>query len=714
MSIATHTGDHVATAATAEAIQRFSASVFEPTDIVEVRILPQKRSTWHTAADLPKQAARLLKANGAGQNIYVGANPRRATGGTTADDVLLARCLFADFDGIDLDEARRRWEAAGLPEPTLIILSGRGVHCYWRLTESLVDLDEFTTLQKAIIVAVGGDPVIHDPPRIMRLPGFINRKEDKPPVPCSIVEADPERRYPLADLRGILAKHRAAQNGSHGATTGTARKSTNGDTLGRLAEAAQRYAAKVPGVAEGGRNAAAFSHAGHLAAFEVEGTGERLTVEQIANVLRGWNLKNSPPLLDAELCAAAASGTTNGTPRAPHVVKASRATTRPAINAHASAAPSSNGEAESDNEPRTFQTYSPAQLAALDLSTEFLIDGVLARRQPGLVAGVFKTLKTSIAADAALSIATATPFLGTFRVSTAARVLFMSAESGLKKLRDTFQRIATARGIEFSDIGPTLMTCPVVPMLGNILDHDALERTAKELEAEVIMIDPGYRAMAAIGNDAGNVFKVGALLSHVDEIAERTGTTILIVHHCGKHTAANFEAPELRHVSMSGFAEWARQWLLLGPRAAWTPDTGQHRLWFTYGGSEGHAGAWGLDVREGRHGDPGGQVWDTSLLSMEEVRMGTTDRREAAREEKRTIKADRDKRTIAAALIKTPEGNTIRGLRDATGINQGTIDRLLVDLETTKDVRRCTLVKGNNKQEHDGWQLVTDTTDTTG
>jgi len=185
-------------------LARFAACVFEPDDIVELRLLPSKKSTWSKAADLTAEVPRLNIANRNGQNIYAGANPRTHHGGTKATDVLLARCLFADFDDTTAaDEVRRRSQAAGLPGPTLLVDSGHGIHAWWRLSEPVSDMAEWSALQKALSRKLGSDKAIHDAPRIMRLPGFQNCKND-PPVPCRIITADFARRYPLEQYRTIL------------------------------------------------------------------------------------------------------------------------------------------------------------------------------------------------------------------------------------------------------------------------------------------------------------------------------------------------------------------------------------------------------------------------------------------------------------------------------------------------------------------------------
>ena len=123
-----------------------------------------------------------------GYNIYFGVNPRKHVGGTTKEDVALARCIFADFD--DKDDAMirpgdgcGRYEFvlnriidAGLPEPSMVVSSGGGIHCYWRLDDPITDAETFKTAQKQLIRVLQSDNSINDFPRIMRIPGFWNVK----------------------------------------------------------------------------------------------------------------------------------------------------------------------------------------------------------------------------------------------------------------------------------------------------------------------------------------------------------------------------------------------------------------------------------------------------------------------------------------------------------------------------------------------------------
>jgi len=102
-------------------------------------------------------------------------------------------------------------------------------------------------------------------------------------------------------------------------------KPSDGEMV-RLLEAAGLYVARADGASEGARNNVAFNLAGHLATFEVEGGGPRLTEGQILDLMRGWNLRNSPPLPEPELEKVVGSAMVNGTPRQVHVVMGPAAT----------------------------------------------------------------------------------------------------------------------------------------------------------------------------------------------------------------------------------------------------------------------------------------------------------------------------------------------------------------------------------------------------
>jgi len=270
-------------------LTRYTACVFEPTDMVEVRRLPSGKSTWYEAGELAKAAESLVQDNQQKQHIYIGANPRRLRGGTRSKDVVCARCLFVDFDGITAGEARDRWHNAGLPTPTITIASGHGVHAYWRLSEPVNDMDLWSNLQKRLIALLDSDAAIHDPARIMRLPGFTNHKE--PVAACRITDDDQARIYDLKYLMPLLysvitesdymAQYQAARSNT------TQSKKPFHNNISAL-KVAKLTAAKWPGVTKGGRNCKAFQNAAYL----LKNLG--LAEKQAWPILQRWNRKNRP------------------------------------------------------------------------------------------------------------------------------------------------------------------------------------------------------------------------------------------------------------------------------------------------------------------------------------------------------------------------------------------------------------------------------------
>jgi hypothetical protein len=91
-------------------------------------------------------------------------------------------------------------------------------------------------------------------------------------------------------------------------------RSSTAASRDNLLRRAQGYIAKADSATEGKRNHSAFSLAGHLAAFE-DG-GDRLTEGEVLALMSPWNLRNCPPLDEAELGRAVGSAMVNGTPRA--------------------------------------------------------------------------------------------------------------------------------------------------------------------------------------------------------------------------------------------------------------------------------------------------------------------------------------------------------------------------------------------------------------
>jgi hypothetical protein len=282
-----------------------------------------------------------------------------------------------------------------------------------------------------------------------------------------------------------------------------------------------------------------------------------------------------------------------------------------------------------------------SQLDSNAYKIDYLIERAFVARQPCILAGSKKTLKTSLLVDLLLSLAMGTPFLGHMDVTRLCKVLLLSGESGLATLQETARRISAAKGFNLSDV-TNLSWSDNILRLDKPPDLDALDRAIQETGCEVLGVDPAYLYLPGI--DAANIFVQGEMLGRISEVCQRHGAALILAHHMRKRgkNDRTYEVPELDDISFAGFAEFARQWLLLGRREAYEPGSGEHRLWLSIGGSAGHSALWAVDVSEGVSGEP--RHWKVTLSTPD-----------VARAEK---KAGSIRDRLLDALRQFPQGET--------------------------------------------------------
>ncbi len=139
------------------------------------------RKARHWSAPLRKVGKTLIAANLDGCGVFCTVAETDGQG-RRARNIRRIRALFVDFDGVTP-------KAAHLP-PSMIIQSAAGQHWYWCTTDTR--LDAFADAQKRLAAYYGSDPVVHDLPRVMRVPGFWHCK--RAPVMVRLVDA-PGHRY---------------------------------------------------------------------------------------------------------------------------------------------------------------------------------------------------------------------------------------------------------------------------------------------------------------------------------------------------------------------------------------------------------------------------------------------------------------------------------------------------------------------------------------
>lgn len=365
------------------------------------------------------------------------------------------------------------------------------------------------------------------------------------------------------------------------------------------------------------------------------------------------------------------------------------------------------GDDSSDGDRIIFERLSSRELADASHETPCIVEEVVPEAQGGVIGGRFKVLKTGIACDLMVSGATGTAFLNHFIVPQAVRCGMMSAEIGARSLKERAAAVAAARGFDLRDLDNAVWST-ASPRIGEPKQMEALERFIVDDELAMLVIDPSYLAFSGVGNHAGNVFLMGGFLIEITRLIERTGCAILLVNHNRKgrgQDVGKFDPPELAELAMSGFAEWLRFYLLLGPRQEWDETGGNHWLWLRTGGSAIDSGLWGLDVHEGRRSDPGGRVWEVELSGVTNAKKEQQKQAENRKAEQQERKEAEHQRKLEAALLAFPKGETCKVLRETSGLNGNNFAAAIRALVNSGKAAACTVVKRG--QAHDGYQPKT-------
>jgi hypothetical protein len=147
----------------------------------------------------PRYTAWLAYENNAGANIYVSANPLRAgSRKRTKECIASVRHIYIDIDD-DGDARLAALRASNaVPAPTAIVSTSPGKYqALWRVAGFDFERQEQTL--KLIAQAFGGDPACTDCNRVLRIPGFYNRKYS--PAHRVAVEYPADATYGPEDFR---------------------------------------------------------------------------------------------------------------------------------------------------------------------------------------------------------------------------------------------------------------------------------------------------------------------------------------------------------------------------------------------------------------------------------------------------------------------------------------------------------------------------------
>jgi hypothetical protein len=218
------------------------------------------------------------------RNVYFGVYARGRRSGN-ADAATTTGVLWADYDNTTLEPVREKIRLAGLPEPSIYVNSGHGIHAYWLLEERAGS--EAIPVVKAIVKATGADPIPANMAGLMRLPGSMNVKR-LPYVPCYVIEANYSNRYAISTFERLLNVTREPAKPTGRPLITPLRPQTKKDIPELLNASMGCIKAIAQGVQEGHRNFAL----GRITKYLQR---EGYSKEKARRIVKEWNNNNDPP-----------------------------------------------------------------------------------------------------------------------------------------------------------------------------------------------------------------------------------------------------------------------------------------------------------------------------------------------------------------------------------------------------------------------------------
>lgn len=158
----------------------------------------------------PRYLAWLQHENASGANVYVAANPLLpGSRKRTKECIASVRHLYIDID-TDGDTRLAALRASdGVPMSIAILSTSPGKYqVLWRVNS--FDFARQEQMLKLLAIAFGGDPACTDCNRVLRIPGFLNRKYDPAhrvtvEYPCDSVWTPDDFRLDVATVETMLS-----------------------------------------------------------------------------------------------------------------------------------------------------------------------------------------------------------------------------------------------------------------------------------------------------------------------------------------------------------------------------------------------------------------------------------------------------------------------------------------------------------------------------
>lgn len=280
-----------------------------------------------------------------------------------------------------------------------------------------------------------------------------------------------------------------------------------------------------------------------------------------------------------------------------------------------------------DSDQYALEIYSN-QFYGHSYDLDWLVSGIFPRHDPVLIGGASKTLKSQIALDLAISVATASPFLNISEcsVTTPHRVLVMCDHISRPTLNERIKAILASKG--YQNACPMLAVMRGIPDLRLPAELERLRNTVKAQHIDLVVIDPWLAVLRNMlpgsTNSASEMYRV---THDISETILESGATPVIVQATPKGFD-DTESIKLGDLAFGGTADLARAWLLIRRCEPYSVGSGRHLLQLEFGGIAGYSGVHSIEINEGKSGvGLRGPLWDVEQRRAPMETRTKTDRR---------------------------------------------------------------------------------------
>jgi len=435
-----------------------------------------------------------LQAKEQRTNLFFSVCPRRFCRGNK-DAVGRVFVLWTDIDDKMVAGGRKETKRIieSFPfEPSFIIDSGHGFHCYWRLKEPFIignayDRSQVESTLKNICHAIHGDMAVTQVAQIMRIPKTLNIKSGMEPVNCSIIKFDPEREYNFGDFEVFGPPTSATKSGDS-------------------ATPDHRIASALDGLKNGNRN---------------------ITFTQIIGRLHHNNFSNQdikallrPHAIESDFPQNELDKTVDGI------------TTRYPSRTPFQFPPLNNGNMETESQP-----LEPISLTNLFESfqgeIEWRIEGILPIPAVGILAGPPGVGKSWMLMDLALEVARGGNWLGKYPTKKGS-VLYIDSENAGILLANRLKKMARCKKMD-TEIGNLHFLVGQNISLTRPNSVTQLQDVLDKLRPDLVVIDSFIRMHQSDENSATEMARVSETIMI---FRQRFGCSFFIADHTRKEGQA--------------------------------------------------------------------------------------------------------------------------------------------------------------------------------